>query len=68
MPIPEAIEQVGGLQTQDAPSGYVGLWTRLSDFPRAALTEALTDRFRELTGREGRAVEREREALEAFHA
>jgi hypothetical protein len=44
LPIPEAIEQVGGLQTQYAPSGYVGLWTRLRDFPRAALTAALEDR------------------------
>jgi len=42
--IPEAVEQVGGLQTQYAPSGYVGLWTRLQDFPRDALTEALEDR------------------------
>lgn len=39
----EAVEQVGGLQTQYAPSGYVGLWTRLRDFRRAALTEALED-------------------------
>ena len=44
LPIPEAIEQVGGLQTQYAPSGYVGLWTRLAGFRRAALTEALEDR------------------------
>ena len=42
--IPEAIEQVGGLQTQYAPSGYVGLWTRLASFPRQALTDALEDR------------------------
>ncbi|MEA2577574.1 MAG: hypothetical protein QOD78_1162 [Chloroflexota bacterium] len=42
--IPEAIEQVGGLQTQYAPSGYVGLWSRLSDVPREALTAALEDR------------------------
>lgn len=42
--IPEAIEQVGGLQTQYAPSGYVGLWTRLDGLRRAALTEALEDR------------------------
>ena len=27
--IPDAVEQVGGLQTQYAPSGYVALWTRL---------------------------------------
>jgi Winged helix DNA-binding domain len=42
--IPEAVEQVGGLQTQYAPSGYVGLWTRLADFQRDALTSALEDR------------------------
>jgi hypothetical protein len=42
--IPEAIEQVGGLQTQYAPSGYVGLWTRLAGFERAALTRALEER------------------------
>ena len=42
--IPEALEQVGGLQTQYAPSGYVGLWTRLHDFPRGALTTALEER------------------------
>jgi hypothetical protein len=40
----EAIEQVGGLQTQYAPSGYVGLWARLARFRRDALTEALVDR------------------------
>ena len=42
--IPEALEQVGGLQTQYAPSGYVGLWTRLAGFEREALTRALEDR------------------------
>ena len=42
--IPEAVEQVGGLQTQYAPSGYVGLWTRLAGFERAALTAGLEDR------------------------
>ena len=36
--------QVGGLQTQYAPSGYVGLWTRLREFRRADLTAALEDR------------------------
>lgn len=39
-----ALEAVGGLQTQNAPSGYVGLWSRLRDFPRARLTEALVNR------------------------
>ena len=42
--IPGAVDQVGGLQTQYAPSGYVGLWTRLAGFERAALTAALEDR------------------------
>jgi DNA glycosylase AlkZ-like len=42
--IADAIERTGGLQTQYAPSGYVGLWTRLADFERPALTQALEDR------------------------
>ena len=42
--IVEALEQVGGLQTQYAPSGYVGLWTRVEGFERDALTKALEDR------------------------
>ena len=44
MSIPEVVEQVGGLQTQYAPSGYVGLWSRSADFRRDALTAALEDR------------------------
>ncbi len=44
LPISAAIEQVGGLQTQYSPSGYVGLWSRLRDFRREALTEALENR------------------------
>ena len=40
----EAVEQVGGLQTQYAPSGYVGLWSRLRDFERPMLTHALQER------------------------
>jgi winged helix DNA-binding protein len=42
--IPQAVEQVGGLQTQYAPSGYVGLWTRLAGFERDTLTRALEER------------------------
>ena len=42
--IEDAVGQVGGLQTQYAPSGYVGLWTRLVGFRREALTAALEDR------------------------
>jgi hypothetical protein len=44
MAIPDAVAQVGGLQTQYSPSGYVGLWTRLRGFQRGALTLALEDR------------------------
>ncbi len=44
MPIPKALEQVGGLQTQYAPSGYVGLWSRLHQFERGALTRELESR------------------------
>ena len=43
VPITEAVEQVGGLQTQYAPSGYVGLWTRVAGFQRDSLTRALED-------------------------
>src|SRR5262245_65455622 len=42
--IEAAVEQVGGLQTQYAPSGYVGLWTRVGGFERGDLTRALEDR------------------------
>lgn len=42
--VPAALEQVGGLQTQYAPSGYVGLWSRTADFAREDLTRALEAR------------------------
>ena len=42
--VTEAVEQVGGLQTQYAPSGYIGLWSRLRDFGRPMLTRALEER------------------------
>ena len=42
--LPKAVEQVGGLQTQYAPSGYVGLWSRVEPFEREALTRALERR------------------------
>ena len=44
LPIDEVADAVGGLQTQYAPSGYVGLWTRVQGFARDALTRALEDR------------------------
>jgi len=44
LPLPVAIEQVGGLQTQYAPAGYIGLWSRLAGLSRDALTRALFGR------------------------
>ena len=32
LPLTEALEAVAGLQTQYAPAGYIGLWSRLEDF------------------------------------
>lgn len=44
LPIDTVVEHVGGLQTQYAPSGYVGLWTRVAGYRRDDLTRALEDR------------------------
>jgi Winged helix DNA-binding domain len=44
LPLPRAVEQVGCLQMQYAPSGYVGLWSRIEGFERDALTRALERR------------------------
>jgi uncharacterized protein YcaQ len=41
LPPERAVERVAGLQTQYAPSGYVGLWSRLAGFRRDDLTDAL---------------------------
>jgi hypothetical protein len=41
LPLARALEHVGGLQTQYAPSAYIGLWTRLERFELADLTRAL---------------------------
>jgi winged helix DNA-binding protein len=43
-PLPRALERVGGLQAQYAPSMYVGLWSRVESFERNALTRALERR------------------------
>jgi hypothetical protein len=40
----QALEAVGGLQTQNATGGYIGLWTRLEKFDLPDLTKALEDR------------------------
>ncbi len=39
--IPRAVEQMGGIQAQYAPSAYIALWTRLERFELAQLTRAL---------------------------
>ena len=44
LPLTEVIEQMGGLQTQYAPAGYIGLWSRMHDFERPMLTRALEER------------------------
>jgi hypothetical protein len=44
LPVPRALERVGGLQTQEARSGYIGLWTRLAGFEHEQLTRALERR------------------------
>jgi Winged helix DNA-binding domain len=44
LPIPRALERIGGIQNQYAPSGYVGLWTRLEGLEREALTRAVERR------------------------
>ncbi len=40
-PLPTALERIGGIQAQYAPSMYIGLWSRLEGFNRSALTRAL---------------------------
>jgi Winged helix DNA-binding domain len=42
--LPRALERIGGIQAQYAPSMYIGLWSRLADFERARLTRALERR------------------------
>ena len=42
--LPEALEGMGGLQAQYAPSMYIGLWSRVEGFEREALTRALERR------------------------
>jgi hypothetical protein len=43
-PLPRAVERMGGVQAQYAPSMYVGLWSRLQGFERHALDRALERR------------------------
>ena len=43
-PIDGVVERMGGIQMQYAPAGYIGLWSRMSDFARPMLTRALEER------------------------
>jgi hypothetical protein len=40
----DVMEQMGGIQTQYAPAGYIGRWSRMRDFERPMLTRALEER------------------------
>ncbi len=42
--LPDALDAMGTLQAQYAPSMYIGLWSRVADLRREALTEALNER------------------------
>jgi hypothetical protein len=44
LPLPRALDRIAGMQAQYAPSMYVGLWSRVRDFERDALTRALEKR------------------------
>jgi hypothetical protein len=44
VPIARALDQIGGIQAQYAPSSYIGLWSRTEGFERDALTAALERR------------------------
>ncbi len=44
LPLVRAVERVGGIQAQYAPSSYIGLWSRLERFALRDLTRALEQR------------------------
>jgi hypothetical protein len=44
MPIPRALERIGGIQDQYAPNAYIRLWSCLEGFRRGDLTRALERR------------------------
>lgn len=44
LPLPRAVERMGGIQAQYAPSAYIALWSRVEGFQRSALTRALERR------------------------
>jgi hypothetical protein len=44
LPLSRALERIGGIQAQYAPSAYIGLWSRLEGFELGDLTRALERR------------------------
>jgi Winged helix DNA-binding domain len=44
LPLPNALERIGGIQAQYTPSTYIGLWTRLEGFESEQLDRALERR------------------------
>jgi hypothetical protein len=42
--VEEAVERLGGLQAQETKPPFIGLWTRLRDFRRERLHQALNER------------------------
>ena len=44
MGLPKALERIGGIQAQYAPSMYIGLWSRVEGFQRDSLDRALVRR------------------------
>jgi hypothetical protein len=44
LPIPRALERIGGIQNQYAPNAYIRLWSCLEGFRREDLTRALVRR------------------------
>jgi hypothetical protein len=44
LPLPRAVERMGGIQDQYAPSAYIAMWARVEGFEREQLTRALERR------------------------
>jgi Winged helix DNA-binding domain len=44
LPLHRVVERMAGVQTQYAPSAYIGLWSRVAGFDRGHLTSALERR------------------------
>jgi hypothetical protein len=43
-PLPRVLSRIGGIQAQYAPSMYIGLWSRVKDLERDAVTKGLERR------------------------